>query len=185
MQASWILPYTGFNAKTFPALHTMTIVFDESNPLLLKDTFPLLMLSRQTDKLRFAVNAEIGASTDIVSWMRRTSLQEVHRQSEHFKCVSGVVLLINGPLEWEHEPSEEVVRSVAEGWFGQFPALRRAGIWSTAENLGREIARVEKFCMQALPAVIENLETFEVNGVAYSLPAEEGRRLAMMPPRLT
>ncbi|KAJ3514359.1 hypothetical protein NMY22_g14762 [Coprinellus aureogranulatus] len=163
VQSNWILPNIEFDAKTFPALKRLTIAFDGNTTAWMGATSPLPNLSKRSDELPFEVNVEIGASCDIVPWMKRTRLPDIRQGQEMFRCVSGVVLVVHGRLEWEHEPNENAVRMVAGEWFGQFPMLRKGGIRIQAENVEMEIERAERFCRQGLPTVLEKLERFDID----------------------
>jgi hypothetical protein len=167
VQANWIVPTMDFGAKAFPALRTLTIVFDGGLPTRIEEASPLLPLAQHRPNMQFEVVLEIRASNDITSWMRRTKAADVAQLADVFQCVSGLVLVVKERLEFEHEPSKEAVREAAEKWFGQFPALREAGIRTEVGNLIVEIPRIQKFCKRALPGVARTLRRFHVNGQAF------------------
>ncbi|KAJ3505355.1 hypothetical protein NMY22_g17616 [Coprinellus aureogranulatus] len=157
VQSTWVLPDFEVDAKAFPVLKKLIISFVGTTTTWMEANSPLPSLSKRSDELPFAVHVEIGASSDIVPWMRKKRLPDVCQWRETFRCVSGVALVVHGRLEWEHEPYENAVRMVAGEWFGQFPMLRKGGIRIQAENVEVEIERAERFCRQGLLAVFERL----------------------------
>ncbi|KAJ3509474.1 hypothetical protein NMY22_g16279 [Coprinellus aureogranulatus] len=141
----------------FPSLDTLTVsITDMRN----KGATVLRALSSGGDEPRFTVSVEAdipGWPFDIVKWMAE------QRVAEQFPCVSGIKVILNGPLAMPGDGAEG--REVVKAWFAQFPATREVKIyWNEAPGEPVRATRFAEFFSKAIPEVLQRARCVEVKG---------------------
>jgi hypothetical protein len=165
-QLDWILPSYSFDAKSFPALKTLTVICVEEGTI--HRSPPHLVLWNLGANVPASLNIEIVAGSNIIWWMdseRYIVSDKRPGALGGYRYVTGLLMTLKfdillKPLQSDIPKTRETV----EKWFAHFPALKRVGIDARVRNPQTQVPAIEWFCQHAMPQVLRKLETLEVNG---------------------